>query len=291
MINRLYNWLNRNKDKENIFFIGLKFIYKISVEWVHAIIIILMTLVMTDFYEKSYWTSFAIILIIMIMIEIYFYLIGNYKKYKYQVQRNSDLILNEIITATTALDDYVNSNNKSGKGIFEYASVLVTASMYKVLKDVTNCESRISVIQQFHEDGKKRKCTMISRKSKKRTSSAKKELLVEYTKNKNYYFLKILKENIDTYVFFDTKNEIDKNFFWRNNKKKSDIYQYIGLAEKVETKDIAFLLQIDAMEKKAFGKDKDELAVFAENYIYPYIQFLKHAYTMERTIKGDERNE
>ena len=79
MINRLYNWLNRNKDKENIFFIGLKFIYKISVEWVHAIIIILMTLVMTDFYEKSYWTSFAIILIIMIMIEIYFYLIGNYK--------------------------------------------------------------------------------------------------------------------------------------------------------------------------------------------------------------------
>ena len=45
------------------------------------------------------------------------------------------------------------------------------------------------------------------------------------------------------------------------------------------------------MEKKAFGKDKDELAVFAENYIYPYIQFLKHAYTMERTIKGDERNE
>lgn len=291
MINRLYNWLNRNKDKENIFFIGLKFIYKISVEWVHAIIIILMTLVMTDFYEKSYWTSFAIILIIMIMIEIYFYLIGNYKKYKYQVQRNSDLILNEIITATTALDDYVNSNNKSGKGIFEYASVLVTASMYKVLKDVTNCESRISVIQQFHEDGKKRKCTMISRKSKKRTSSAKKELLVEYTKNKNYYFLKILKENIDTYVFFDTKNEIDKNFFWRNNKKKSDIYQYIGLAEKVETKDIAFLLQIDAMEKKAFGNDKDELAVFAENYIYPYIQFLKHAYTMERTIKGDERNE
>ena len=167
MINRLYNWLNRNKDKENIFFIGLKFIYKISVEWVHAIIIILMTLVMTDFYEKSYWTSFAIILIIMIMIEIYFYLIGNYKKYKYQVQRNSDLILNEIITATTALDDYVNSNNKSGKGIFEYASVLVTASMYKVLKDVTNCESRISVIQQFHEDGKQRKCTMISRKSKK----------------------------------------------------------------------------------------------------------------------------
>jgi len=176
-------------------------------------------------------------------------------------------------------------------GVGEYASVLVTASMYKVLKDVTNCESRISVIQQFHEDGKKRKCTMISRKSKKRTSSAKKELLVEYTKNKNYYFLKILKENIDTYVFFDTKNEIDKNFFWRNNKKKSDIYQYIGLAEKVETKDIAFLLQIDAMEKKAFGKDKDELAVFAENYIYPYIQFLKHAYTMERTIKGDERNE
>lgn len=291
MINRLYNWLNRNKDKENIFFIGLKFMYKISVEWVHAIIIILMTLVITDFYEKAYWTSFTIILIIMIMIEIYFYLIGNYKKYKYQVQRNSDLILNEIITATTALDDYVNSNNKSGKGIFEYASVLVTTSMYKVLKDVTNCESRISVIQQFHEGGKKRKCTMISRKSKKRTSSAKKELLVEYTKNKNYYFLKILKENIDTYVFFDTKNEIDKNFFWRNNKKKSDIYQYIGLAEKVETKDIAFLLQIDAMEKKAFGKDKDELAVFAENYIYPYIQFLKHAYTMERTIKGDERNE
>lgn len=291
MINKLYNWLNRNKDKENLFFIGLKFIYKISVEWVHAIIVLILTLLITDAFTKEHWFIFWLILVAAAITEFYFWLIGNYKKYKYQVQRNSDLILNEIITATTALDDYVNNNNKSGKGIFEYASVLVTTSMYKVLKEVTSCEPRVSVIQQFHEDQKKRKCVMLSRKSRKRTSSAKKEMLVEYTKNKNYYFLKILKDNIDTYVFFDTKKEIDKNFFWKNNKKKSDIYQYIGLAEKVETQDIAFLLQIDAMEKSAFGKNKDELAVFAENYIYPYIQFLKHAYTIERTIKGDEINE
>ena len=288
MVIRLYNWLNRNKDKDNILFNGIKFLYSISFEWVHSILILIMTLFITDNYSKQNWLFFCISIIVTILIEVYFYVIDSYKKYKYQVQRNSDLILNEIVTATTALDDYINTNDQLGKGIFEYACNLVTTSMYKVLKEVTNSETRISVIQQFHVGNRKRKCVMISRKSKKRTSSAKKEQLVEYTEKKNYYFLKILKDNVDTYVFFDTKTEIDKKFYWNNNKKRSNICQYIGMAEKIETNDIAFLLQIDAMEKNAFGKTKDELSVFADNYIYPYIQFLRHAYNIERTIKGDD---
>lgn len=289
MLDKLYNWLNRNKDKDSVGIIVLKLCYKLSYDWLHTVLNILLTLIMTNLYTDGKTSLFYVVLSGIVLLEIYFSLVNSYKKYKYQVQKNSDLILNEIVTATLALDDYINDNDGSGKGIFEYASSLITASMYKVLKEVTNCEIRISVIQQFHEEGKKkRKCIMISRKSKRRANCSKQEKNVEYTENKNYYFLKVLEDNIDTYIFFDTKKEIDKKFFWKNNKKRSNIYQYIGFAEKINTDDIAFLLQIDAMEKNAFGKNKDELSVFADNYIYPYLQFLRHAYNIERIIrKGD----
>lgn len=288
MLDKLCNWLNRNKDKDSLCFLIMKIIYKISYEWIHSVVVIVLTLLMTEYYNIEDYLLFGICLGGIILVEIYYFVLYRYKDYKNQVRKNSDLVLNDCVTATIALDDYINANRNSGKGIFELASNLVTTSMYKTLKEIVKCEIRISIVQQFHEKGRSRKFTMISRKSKKRTSCKKIECKVEYSERKNYYFLKILKDNIDVYVFFNTKEEIDKKFFWKNNKKRSAIYQYIGMAEKIGNDDIAFLLQIDAMEKNAFGKTKDELSVFAENYISPYIQFLKHAYNMERIIKEDD---
>lgn len=291
MGNRLYNWLNRNSNRETAFFVGLKFLYKISTELIHSICVLILTMIISDLYSKTDWKMFWVCLGILIFIEIYFNFVNGFRKYNYQIRRDSNTILDEIVVATTALDDYINTNGDSGKGIFEYASNLATASLYDLLKQVTGCETRISVIQQFREGTRRRKCIMISRKSRKRTSSSKRELIVDYIEKKNYYFLKILKDNKDIYIFFDTKTEVDKNFFWKNNKKRSDIFQYVGIAEKVKTDDIAFLLQIDAMEKNAFGKSKEELSVFLDKYIYPYIQFLKHAYNIERTMRKDDENE
>lgn len=289
MFDKLFNWLNRNKDKDSLFIIILKLLYKLSVGWIHTILNIILALPLAFYYEKANWNRFAIILTIIVLIEFYFYIVDNYKKYKYQVQKKSALVLDETVALTTSLDDYILNNEDLGKGIFTHASDLVSSSMYKVLKEITGCEVRISVIQQFYNNGNGRKCMMISRKSKKRTSCQSKLMNVEYTKNKDYYYLKILKDNNDTYIFFETKKEIDKNFYWKNKKKKSDIYQYIGCTEKIKTDDVAFLLQIDSMEKNAFGKKEDQISVFVDNYIYPYIQFLKHAYNLERTIReGDE---
>lgn len=289
MFDKLFNWLNRNKDKDSLFIIILKLLYKLSAGWVHTIINIVLTVPLAFYYEQNNWNLFMIILTVIVIIEFCFYIVDNYKKYKYQVQKKSALVLDEIVALTTSLDDYIVNNKDLGKGIFIHASDLVSASMYKVLKEITGCEVRISVIQQFYNNGNGRKCMMISRKSKKRTSCQSKLMNVEYTKNKDYYYLKILKDNVDTYIFFETKDEIDKNFYWKNKKKKSDIYQYIGWTEKIKTDDVAFLLQIDSMEKNAFGNKEEQISVFADNYIYPYIQFLKHAYNLERTIrKGDE---
>lgn len=291
MFDKLFNWLNRNKDKDSLFIIILKLLYKLSAGWVHTIINIVLAVPLAFYYEQNNWNLFMIILTVIVIIEFYFYIVDNYKKYKYQVQKKSALVLDEIVALTTSLDDYIVNNKDLGKGIFIHASDLVSASMYKVLKEITGCEVRISVIQQFYNNGNGRKCMMISRKSKKRTSCQSKLMNVEYTKNKDYYYLKILKDNVDTYIFFETKDEIDKNFYWKNKKKKSDIYQYIGWTEKIKTDDVAFLLQIDSMEKNAFGNKEEQISVFADNYIYPYIQFLKHAYNLERTIRKGDENE
>ena len=232
MFDKLFNWLNRNKDKDSLFIIILKLLYKLSAGWVHTIINIVLTVPLAFYYEQNNWNLFMIILTVIVIIEFCFYIVDNYKKYKYQVQKKSALVLDEIVALTTSLDDYIVNNKDLGKGIFIHASDLVSASMYKVLKEITGCEVRISVIQQFYNNGNGRKCMMISRKSKKRTSCQSKLMNVEYTKNNDYYYLKILKDNVDTYIFFETKDEIDKNFYWKNKKKKSDIYQYIGWTEK-----------------------------------------------------------
>lgn len=291
MKKKFFNWLNRNKSKDTFLWTCLKLLYKMSIDAVHGIINVILGLFFGEYFGSESWGSVLIISIVIVLVEIYFYFVRSYKDYNYSIRKNSNLILNEITAATVALDDYIITNNDSGKGIFQYASNIVTASLYDVLKQITGSETRISVIQQFH-DKRKRYCLMISRKSQKRTSSSKERQDIEYSgKKNNYYYLKVLKENETTYIFFETKEAIDNIFYWPNKKKKRNIFQYIGVAEKVKTNDIAFLLQIDAMEKDSFGKTQDDLSAFADEYIYPYIQFLKHAYNLERTMRKDDENE
>ena len=108
------------------------------------------------------------------------------------MQRNADLVLNEITSSMIALDDYINDKindnvNSNNTGIFEYSARLVSESLNKVSKEVTGCEVRISIIQQFHDNKGRRHCSMISRKSKKRTSCLKKDIPIRYTDNSYYY--------------------------------------------------------------------------------------------------------
>lgn len=288
-MDKIFNWIDKNKNKDSAIINLLKLLYSISASWVQAVLDIILSLFLGTFYENNNIVAFIIILLVIIIVSIWFWIVSKYSNFRKEVNRNLELILNEVSTALGMLDEYVDRRDyEIGKGLFEYASEVATNSMYDVLKKITGVEVRVSVIQQFHEYKSRRKCMMISRRSKNRKVCSKETIAVQYTGKNNYYYLKILKDNVESYTLLENQTEIEKKFYHKSKVKKSNIHQYIGLAQTIKTEDVAFLLQIDGMEKDSFGKNKDEINIFIDNYIDPYIQFLKHAYNMERSFrKGD----
>jgi len=282
---KIFNWVDRNKDTDTILINFLKLMYSLSFDWLKPIIDIAASVYLSYYLNPINYLAITIIIIILFLANVWYSYVNSYKNHEYKIRRNAGAVLNEISLIMTTLDDYINGESSNdGKGIFEYASDLISCSMYDVLKEITGCEIRISVIQQFHEYNTKRKCTMISRRSKKRKSCSKDIKLVKYIDKKDYYYLKILFDNKETYIYLD-EDDINEKFCTGSRRQEQKIFQYIGIPEKVKSdSDIAFLLQIDGMGKNTFGKSKCEFEDFVNNYIFPYTNFLKHAYNIERKI-------
>lgn len=181
----------------------------------------------------------------------------------------------------TTLDNYINEDGNTG--IFEYASDLVSSSLYNKLKEIIDCDIRVSVIQQFIHESKKN-YVMLSRNSRLRQNCPKRQKNVKYDKNKDYYYLKILEDNSEDIIILNEK-EIEKKFYYKNKNRKSNMKQYLCIPVKMEKENIVFLLQLDANREDAFGKNKEEIYNFYDNYIHPYICFLRHAYNIEKKLK------
>ena len=285
MKEKILKWVEKNKKQETAFVNLLKFLYLISFDWLNTVLDILLTLLLTYYFEEKKWLLFGIIITSIILITIWYSMVNFYKNYKKQIDEHNKLILDEINLITTTLDNYINNENNV-EGIFEFASDLVSASIYNTLPKFINCEIRVSIIQQFRQKSKN-SCVMLSRNSKTRQKSKKTQKNVKYEKNKDYYYLKILVDNKDSMIIFN-EEQIDKHFFYKNKDRKSDIKQYLCIPDKHQTDEIIFLLQLDAMKENVFGKDREEINNFYNNYIYPYICFLRHAYNIERNLKKKE---
>lgn len=280
---KFFKWLEKNKDKPLALL--FRFLYSISNDWVKTIITLVFPIYLSVLYENGSEIVFYILMILYAIIELWYTLVNLYKNNKYKDDKDNKLILDEINVITTTLDNYIN-NESNVEGIFEFASDLVSASLYNTLQRVIDSEIRISIVQQFKFKNQKQ-CVMLSRNSKTRQKCNKSRRRVKYEKNKDYYYLKILVDNKDSMIIFN-EEQIGKHFFYKNKDMKSHIKQYLCIPDKHQTDDIIFLLQLDAMEENAFGKDREEINDFYNNYIYPYICFLRHAYNIERNLKKKE---
>ena len=273
MNNRLFKWIELNKNKEKPIILLLKFLYSITYDWIYNVLIIIIPIVLSNCEGKMYY----ILMIILVLITIWYTQVNAYKKKRYKIEQGIKMVLEHINLCITSLDEYIN-NNCDGDGIFETACDLVSSSLYKTITNYTNCQIRISIIGQFIEKGKKN-CVMLSRKSMNREICTKSQRRVNYKGNTDYYYLKILSDNNDDMIILN-KEEIENNFCY-NSKIKSNICQYIGIPDKYNTDNIIYLIQLDAMEENIFGKTEEEIKLFYKNFIYPYISFLRHAYNME----------
>lgn len=184
-------------------------------------------------------------------------------------------------------------SDKKYIGLFETISDAVCTDIYHFFKDVYHIETRISVVQQYQDDFGTDKCVMISRTSKKTQSLGKKrdDSEVKYNSNKlrHKYYKKILLDNKSEIVVFFEK-DIQKHFVFneetgrKNRKKQSKIRQYVCIPQKVYGSKIAFLFQIDIMEKKGIGETREEVEDFCNSYFEVIMRILQNAYLIESYV-------
>lgn len=279
----IFNFIKRNR--KNPFVLLLSFLYSITSEYINTLINVVAPIYLSVIFESDKKNTFLILLIIYAVIEMWYNFVNIYNNYKNKSNVDNRRILDEINIIMTTLDNYIN-NNDNVEGVFEFASDLVSASLYHTIPTIIEGDIRISIIQQFKSEEKKQ-CIMLSRNSRTRQKAKKSINTVKYEKNKDYYYKKILLDNKESLIIFN-EEQIDKYFYYKNKDMKSDIKQYLCIPIKHQTNDIIFLLQLDSMKENAFGKRKEEVNEFYNNYIYPYICFLRHAYNIERNLKKKE---
>lgn len=284
-MNVIFSWFDKNKNKETPIILLVKFLYSITNDWVFLVINIIFPIFLSPLFENKDKKMFFIILSVYVIISLWYSLVNAYKNRRNKKDKTVKMVLEESNVAITTLDNYIN-NEYIDNGIFEFASDLVVSSLYNTLQNISDCEIRVSIIQQFI-DGSKKSCVMLSRRSKTRQKSRKSQRTVKYEKNKDYYYQKILLDNKDNMIIFN-QEQVSKHFFYQNKDRKSQICQYIGIPDKNSTDDIVFILQLDAMKENAFGKNRDEINEFYDNYVYPYICFLRHAYNIEKNLRKKE---
>ena len=284
-MNIIFRWFEKNKNKETPLILALKFLYSITNDWLVLIINTLIPIFLPILFEKKNKFQFIILLIIFILFSWWYSIVNLYKNRRNKKDKNVKVINEDINVAMTTLDNYIN-NEYVDNGIFEFASDLVSSSIYNSICNITGCEIRVSVIQQFIENSKKN-CIMVSRRSKKRQKSRKQQKTVKYKKHKDYYYNKILLDNKEDMIIFN-ESQVEKNFYYQNKDRRSHICQYIAIPDKNSSNEIVFILQLDAMKPDAFGKNREEINDFYDNYIYPYICFLRHAYNIESNLRKKE---
>jgi hypothetical protein len=208
-------------------------------------------------------------------------LLKKYRIREYGSRKLSDEVMKSCMLITNTLAEY-QIENISGKGFFQYSAQFVCQELYTCLKQYFNCEFRISVVQQFVRNEGKTYYKMVARKSEKRSKASQ---LTQKNGQLPYYYEKLFNENTQYCICLQNKEEIDKARFVYNSRTKSKIQQYIALLEDAGSDKVAFVLQIDVMEKNKMGKDRITMERYANRFLLPFLSILTNAYQHERALQ------
>lgn len=284
---KLFEWLDRKSNSENFLVLILKIIYKIcSNSIVNSIFNVLIPFLFSlpiFINENINITSGIICLIILIIFNILACISEKYKKHVLECSIGASKLINNIQSIFKTYNERI--TDYEFKGLFEVISDSVCGDLYHFFKDVFKIETRISLVQQYKDDYGINRSVMISRTSAKtqKLGRKKNDSVVKYDGNNSHkYYNNILLDNDDRIVIL-LDEEINKNFYVKEpiSRNRPKIYQYIGIPQKAYGKEIAFLLQIDVMQKNAFGKKEDDIERFCSKYTEPLMQILQNAYLVE----------
>lgn len=193
-------------------------------------------------------------------------------------QKNSELnraVIDELQNNITSLTRYMSTLSSDEKEeIFASLSQFVCNSLYTIFSDQYEDRNfRISVIKQILHQNK----LMYTMPGYKSNSLSKGDNRPQPVSNCEKFFKNILMTSVEKIYILDEKG-IKKKFGSTHEK----IAEYIAISHKGDFDNICFILQIDCTKAGSFGKDKEEIEDFVQQYIEPFIKLLENAYVQER---------
>ena len=193
-------------------------------------------------------------------------------------RKNSELnrsVIDELQNNITSLTRYMSTLGPDEKEeIFASLSQFVCNSLYTIFSNQYEDRSfRISVIKQILN----RNELMYTMPGYKSNSLSKGDNRPQPVSNCEKFFKNILMTSIEKTYILDEKG-IKKKFGPTHEK----ITEYIAISHKGDFDNICFILQLDCTKAGSFGKNKEEIEDFIQQYIEPFIKLLENAYVQER---------
>ncbi len=292
MINKIYNWACSIKKKETALAYLIQFFYKVFsnaavqtlVTSIAGIIIPLLVNPNEDICE------FCIIIIIFILINIIFGICNCYKNKTYINRRFKHHLVNSLSHITNSLTIEVQTNPNYRSNILKTTGDIVCRELHKLCKTIFNEDVRVSIEYIFTKeiDGKFEKCTkMISRCSPEREVPRNKTFNLNNINRKKYYSNQIFRDNQVGIHFLNNDEITHTNKWYVNPTHTNKVIQYLSIAKSIDNENVAFIFQIDSLTTELFGKNNVEAQNFANEYLSPYVNILRLAYTLNMNRKGE----
>lgn len=289
-IKKLYKWLDEYKNNDDVFILLLKLLYSFSIkDATHPIISMFLTVLISVLLavdnKNALTVWFWLIVAFWLFETIGYNICILYQRRNFQTRKMYERIISDTDKIINSIGLFVQNNNTWKTHIFKKTCNLVSQCIYDTLYAVYGAKVRVSVEYQFTKEGEKFS-KMISRCSVHHCDPQNKSFkLVDSSKK---FFQQVLKGN-KIGVHFINKDEfvIKKWYINEAHGKSIIIKQYIGIAASINDTDVAYILQIDSLNKSLFGDTLEEAESFADIFIKPYINIISMAYTMNTDKYGN----
>lgn len=266
---------------------------------INSIINILLPIIIsircTKFEDKfSWWCTIIVICVIILIFNIISVIIRkeqnrNYKDlnivfkcYNDQSVINSKAATN-IFRLNNTITSYILDKKPVNKKVFDKIADFQTISFII-------CESIHSLLKEEYGEGIKCEVTLMKKyddsnirmiayanNDKKMPSSSKRNFHLD---EEDFYFIRVFNDLNGEITCLPNKEIVKKEFKKLKGSvmREENICQYIGIPVKTNRNEIELLLQIDISKEKIFGKNKEEVLLFAKNIFYPYATLLHKSY-------------
>lgn len=205
-----------------------------------------------------------------------------YKRYNDQCVINEKMA-NTIYRLNKFISDYLADGKMiNNKKVFEKYADFQTVSF-------TICESIHNMLVSEYGDEIKCEVTIMKCENKKIEMIAyandDNKMPSSYRKTFSFddvdiYFVELFKDLNGTISCLPNKKIVNEKFkkIVGSEKREESICQYIGIPIKTNRNEIELLLQIDVAKEKVFGKNQEQMYVFAKNVLYSYAALLHKIY-------------